>query len=133
MHHVVVHTGLFDCIGSDGIPKPHDVWYAVFVCTRLSDTSSNMNHVPQVITEAIMSLHHEESDRVFPTLYLPIMEECHKRVFARWREFNPFSRAWWRHRSRTRRLDSYICGLIAQRWSELAARKQCASAPAANI
>ena len=76
-----------------------------------------------------MSLHHEESDRVFPTLYLPIMEECHKRVFARWREFNPACRAWWRHRTRTRRLDSYMCDLIAQRWSELAAREQCAPTP----
>lgn len=73
----------------------------------------------QVITEAIMSLHHEESDRVFPTLYLPIMEECHKRVFARWREFNAFDPAWWRHRSNTRRLNSYIYGLLQDRWTEL--------------
>ena len=79
-----------------------------------------------MITEAIMSLHHEESDRVFPTLYLPIMEECHKRVFARWREFNPLQRSWWLHRDRTRRLDSYICDLLHRRWQELAGQERCA-------
>jgi hypothetical protein len=75
-----------------------------------------------------MSLHHEESDRVFPMLYLPIMEECHKRVFARWRAVNPLTRSWWRHRSNTRRLDTYICDLIHARWSDLAGREQCALA-----
>ena len=91
-----------------------------------SNTLSSCGRALQVITEAIMSLHHEESDRVFPTLYLPIMEECHKRVFARWREFNPLLRSWWRHRNHTRRLDTYICALIKSRWQDLAARSSCA-------
>lgn len=73
-----------------------------------------------------MSLHHEESDRVFPTLYLPIMEECHRRVLARWREYNPLDPAWWRHRAKTRKLDSYICKLIRDRWDELDAQERCA-------
>jgi hypothetical protein len=86
-------------------------------------------HVGQVITEAILSLHHEESDRVFPFLYLPIMEECHRRVLARWREFNAFSSAWWRHRSNTSQLDTYIGKIIRDRWKELEALRKCVFFP----
>lgn len=78
----------------------------------------------QVITEAVLSLHHEESDRVFPKLYLPIMEECHLRVLGRWREYLPCMPAWWGHWSRCRRLDAYITGLLRERWQSLA--KLCA-------
>lgn len=77
-----------------------------------------------------MSLHHEESDRVFPKLYLPIMEECHKRVFARWRQVNVLDVAWWRHRSNNQRLNSYINGLIRDRWTELEGKDGCARAVA---
>lgn len=72
-----------------------------------------------------MSLHHGEADRVFPTLYLPIMEECHKRVLARWREYNPLSPSWWRHRTKTRKLNTYIYKLIRERWDELEAEDRC--------
>jgi hypothetical protein len=78
----------------------------------------------KVITEAILSLHHEESDRVFPYLYLPIMEECHRRVLARWREYNVFSGAWWQHWCKTSRLDSYMFKIIRNRWRELEALKK---------
>jgi len=77
-----------------------------------------------------MSLPHEESDRVFPRLYLPIMEECHRRVFARWRPFL-LTPAWWQHRGRCNALDSYIGAHIKQRWqaiTQVGAHK-CASCP----
>eukprot|EP00892_Ulva_mutabilis_P004131 jgi/Ulvmu1/208/UM001_0212.1 len=66
----------------------------------------------QVITEAIMSLPYQESDRVFPKLYLPIMEECHLRVLQRWREYLPILPSWWSHRSRIRQLDAFVIGLL---------------------
>lgn len=73
----------------------------------------------QVITEAIMSLPYEESDRVFPKLYLPIMEECHRRVLARWREYLPIFPSFWQHRSRINQLDWYVGDRIKQRWEQL--------------
>lgn len=73
----------------------------------------------QVITEAIMSLPYEESDRVFPKLYLPIMEECHVRVLQRWRAFLPILPSWWAHRSRNRKLDKYVIDLLRARWKTI--------------
>lgn len=76
-----------------------------------------------------MSLSYEESDRVFPRLYLPIMEECHKRVFAPWREFLPMLPAYWRHRSNNRQLDTYLCAHIRGRWDALATADAAAMLP----
>lgn len=79
----------------------------------------------QVITEAIMSLPYEESDRVFPELYLPIMEECHVRVLQRWRAYLPILPSWWAHRSRNRKLDKFVIDLLRARWQQIEDR--CAS------
>ena len=43
----------------------------------------------QVIGGAILSLPPDECDRVFPRLYLPIVDEGNKRVWAPWREYFP--------------------------------------------
>lgn len=70
----------------------------------------------QVIGEAILGLHHDECDQVFPQLYLPVMEEANLRVLAPWREYLP-TPAWWLFNSRMRHLNSYILGLLRKRWS----------------
>lgn len=64
----------------------------------------------QVIGEAILSLAPEESDRVFPHLYLPIMEEGNRRSLEPWRTYLPIP--WFRHRSNVRQLNSYIIGAL---------------------
>ena len=43
----------------------------------------------QVIGELILSLSPEESARVFPELYLPIVTEANARIFQPWRAFLP--------------------------------------------
>lgn len=63
----------------------------------------------QVIGEAILSLSPEESDRVFPHLYLPIMEEGNRRSLEPWRSYLP-TPAWFRQRRNVRKLNAYIGG-----------------------
>ena len=43
----------------------------------------------QVIGEAILSLQPEQSDELFPSLYLPIMDECNARSLSPWRAWTP--------------------------------------------
>ena len=61
----------------------------------------------QVIGEAILSLSPEESDRVFPHLYLPIMEEGNRCSLEPWRAYLPPALT---QRARVRRLNKYIIG-----------------------
>lgn len=67
----------------------------------------------QVIGEAILSLGPEECDRVFPDLYLPVMEESNRRVLAPWRYLYPFTVL--QYNSKVRRLNNYIINIIRQR------------------
>jgi len=53
----------------------------------------------QVIGEAILSLSPEESDDLFPSLYLPIMDECNARSLSPWRTYLP-TPEWFAHRRR---------------------------------
>jgi len=69
----------------------------------------------QVIGEAILSMSHEEADRVFPLLYLPIMEEANKRSLRPWREYIPNSE-WFMHKKRISSLDAYIKDILQKRW-----------------
>ena len=55
----------------------------------------------QVIGEAILSLSPEESDELFPSLYLPIMDECNARSLSPWRTYMP-TPEWFAHRWRVR-------------------------------
>ncbi|KFM27558.1 putative cytochrome P450 4aa1 [Auxenochlorella protothecoides] len=62
----------------------------------------------QVIGEAILSLPPEECDRVFPPLYLSVMEESNKRVLQPWRLlWPPLVR---RYDANIRALNAYLGG-----------------------
>lgn len=61
----------------------------------------------QVIGEAILSLPPEECDRVFPALYLPVMEEANHRVLRPYRSYLP-TPEWWRFRSNMASLNKYL-------------------------
>ena len=80
------------------------------------DMGEEFRHLAlQVIGEALLSLTPEESDSVFPKLYLPIMEEANRWSLEPWREHvRPIFR---RQRERLRQLDRYIFGLISKRWA----------------
>ena len=83
-----------------------------------SNIAEEFRHLTlQVIGEAILSMSHEEADRVLPFLYLPIMEEANLRSLRPWREFIPNAQ-WFRHRRRIADLDAYIVGVLRKRWSE---------------
>lgn len=69
----------------------------------------------QVIGEAILSLPPEECDRVFPALYLPVMEESNKRVLAPWRYLYPVTAM--QYNARVKKLNNYIIGIIRERRS----------------
>eukprot|EP00039_Didymoeca_costata_P012152 m.173902 g.173902 ORF g.173902 m.173902 type:complete len:509 (+) comp15397_c0_seq8:109-1635(+) len=70
----------------------------------------------QVIGELILSLTPEESERVFPKLYLPLVEEANKRVWAPWRKFVPSKTQFDFHRT-TAALNSYVSDIIRKRWA----------------
>ena len=81
------------------------------------EMAEEFRHVTlQVIGEAILSLTPEEADRVFPHLYLPIMEEANARVFSPWREWLPTS-TWFAHKRNVRALNRYIKDILRQRWA----------------
>ncbi|KAG5501363.1 hypothetical protein JKF63_03175 [Porcisia hertigi] len=83
------------------------------------DLSEEYRHLTlQVISESALSLSSEESDRIFPTLFLPIVHECNKRVWAPWRAFMPFL-----HGSRERshclsELNKVLSEIIRGRWEQ---------------
>lgn len=99
---------------------------ALRLAKKLEAIRGTGDHVPlaeefrhltlQVIGEAILSMSHEEADKVFPLLYLPIMEEANKRSLRPWREYMP-NAEWFAHRRRIADLDAYIKGLLRDRWS----------------
>jgi cytochrome P450 len=70
----------------------------------------------QVIGEAILSLGPEECDEVFPSLYLPVMEESNKRVLQPWRYLYPIES--FKYNSRVHQLDTFIKGVIRKRREE---------------
>ena len=70
----------------------------------------------QVIGEAILSLEPEECDKVFPALYLPVMEESNKRVLAPWRYLYPVEAI--KYNSRVHKLNTYIKNIIRKRREE---------------
>lgn len=73
----------------------------------------------QVIGEAILSLPPEECDRVFPALYLPVMEESNRRVLEPWRYLFPVTV--WKYNARVTQLNTFIINLIRGRRAERAA------------
>ena len=85
-----------------------------------TDAAVDMEHefrllTLQVIGEAILSLSPEESDELFPSLYLPIMDECNARSLSPWRAYLP-TPEWVAHKRRVRQLDAAIVRIIRDRW-----------------
>ncbi|PRW33867.1 Cytochrome P450 [Chlorella sorokiniana] len=73
----------------------------------------------QIIGEAILSLPPDECDRVFPHLYLPVMEENNRRVLAPWRQLYPVTA--WQYNRKVKQLNDYIIGIIRARRAARAA------------
>lgn len=69
----------------------------------------------QIIGEAILSLPPEECDRVFPSLYLPVMEESNVRVLAPWRQLYPLTA--YRYNSRVKQVGGghVRCSVVGER------------------
>lgn len=70
----------------------------------------------QVIGDAVLSLPPDECDRVFPELYLPVMEEANLRALRPWRAYIP-GRARAAYASGIKALDAYIRALLRSRWA----------------
>lgn len=71
----------------------------------------------QVIAEAVLSFTPEESDRLFPALYLPIVTECNERVWAPWRKWMVWSDGYRRRKSCLAQLNAYLANLVRERWA----------------
>eukprot|EP00882_Tetradesmus_deserticola_P024320 GHRQ01026577.1.p1 GENE.GHRQ01026577.1~~GHRQ01026577.1.p1 ORF type:complete len:425 (+),score=136.65 GHRQ01026577.1:555-1829(+) len=76
----------------------------------------------QIIGEAILSLPPDECDRVFPQLYLPVMEEGNKRVLRPHRKYLP-TPDWFAFKWRMSQLNSFLTSLIRARWQARQAGK----------
>lgn len=72
----------------------------------------------QVIGKAILSMSFEESDRIFPELYLPIVEECNIRVWHPYRAFLP-TPSNFRYRKAVSALNSFVTNLIEERKEQI--------------
>lgn len=66
----------------------------------------------RVIGEAVLGLSHDDSDAVFPKLYLPIMEEGNRNSLEPWRAYIPWIVG--RQRERIAKLNEYIIGAAAR-------------------
>ena len=71
----------------------------------------------QIIGEAVLSLPPDECDRVFPELYLPVMEEANLRALRPWRALVP-NEASRKYARGIKALDAYIRALLRERWAE---------------
>lgn len=70
----------------------------------------------QVIGEAVLSMDPEECDKVFPSLYLPVMEEANVRVLRPYRQYLP-TPAWFEFRSRMAKLNKFLVNFFRERWN----------------
>lgn len=103
-----------------------------------ADTSNNVIDIEeefrlltlQVIGEAILSLGPEECDAVFPSLYLPVMEESNRRVLQPWRYLYPVTA--WKYSQRVKQLDTFIKGVIRTRRAERESEKRAGRAYASK-
>lgn len=96
--------------------------------TTLDEAAQNGKKVPlgeslrhltlQVISSSFLSLSAEESDSTFAQMYLPIVDECNKRVWHPERAYMFFMPFFWKHHYHVYRLNSYVSSLIWKRWEE---------------
>lgn len=79
--------------------------------------------VLQVIAEAILSIPHDESDRTFAKMYLPIVEEGNLRIWHPERMYLPLP-SWFKFRRDVEKLNNYVLNIIRQRWQLRKTEKQ---------
>lgn len=68
----------------------------------------------QVIGQAVLSMSPEESDRVFPQLYLPIVEEANARTWYPWRALFP-TESWRAYYRCINELNAFVTDVIRRR------------------
>jgi cytochrome P450 len=68
----------------------------------------------QVIGQAVLSMSPEESDRVFPQLYLPIVEEANARTWYPWRALFPTA-SWRAYHRCINELNAFVTDVIQRR------------------
>lgn len=98
------------------------------------DLSAELRHLTlQVISELFFSLTAEESDETFAKMYLPIMEESHKRVWHPERKYAFFLPAFWRNIRNVNNLNQYVTTLIRKRWLQRQEGKQQNQSPNKDV
>lgn len=81
------------------------------------DLNEEFRHMTlQVIGQSALSLSAEETDKIFPALYLPIVHECNRRVWAPWRPFMPFLQGSRERNHCLRELNRVLSEIIRSRW-----------------
>jgi cytochrome P450 len=82
------------------------------------DLNEEFRHMTlQVIGEAALSFTPEQTDAIFPSLYLPIVHECNRRVWEPWRQFLPFLNGSRERSTCLKRLNEVLCNTIRERWA----------------
>jgi cytochrome P450 len=83
------------------------------------DLNEEFRHMTlQVIGEAALSFTPEETDAIFPSLYLPIVHECNRRVWEPWRQYLPFLNGSRERSACLKRLNDVLCKTIQKRWAQ---------------
>lgn len=81
------------------------------------DLNEEYRHMTlQVIGEAALSFTPEQTDAIFPYLYLPIVHECNRRVWEPWRQFLPFLSGSRERATCLKKLNTVLCDTIRSRW-----------------
>jgi cytochrome P450 len=87
----------------------------------------------QVISDVLLSLSPQESDENFAHMYLPIVIECHKRIWNPLRSWCIFMPAFWQFQKNISALNKYISAIIKERWElRQAEEKQNANGSSSN-
>lgn len=83
------------------------------------DLNEEFRHMTlQVIGEAALSLSADQTDSIFPPLYLPIVHEANKRVWSPWRQFMFWLEGSTEQRQCLRELNEILCITIRERWTQ---------------
>eukprot|EP00953_Heterococcus_sp_UTEX-ZZ885_P025439 13830-Heterococcus_DN1.PRE.4 len=98
------------------------------------DISEEFRHLTlQVISDVLLSLSPQESDENFAHMYLPIVIECHKRIWNPLRSWCIFMPAFWKFQKNISALNKYISAIIKERWElRQAEEKQNANGSSSN-
>ena len=89
------------------------------------ELAESLRHLTlQVISSSFLSLSADESDSTFAQMYLPIVDECNKRVWHPERAYMFFMPFFWKHFYHVYRLNSYVSSLIWKRWEERQSSKE---------